>query len=164
MATAWARSGLRVLLVDADPYAASVALALGIADEIPGLAAACRAAHGGGFDQLALARSACAVEDQLLLLSGLPRSERWAEVDPVALGHVLSRSRALVDVVVVDCGFGLDGEPADPYGGEPRRDDATVAALAEADAVLALCAADPVAITRLVRARDRLREVATPTP
>lgn len=160
VATAWARSGLRVLLVDADPYAASVALALGIADEIPGLAAACRAAHGGGFDGLALARSACAVEDRLLLLSGLPRSDRWAEVDPVALGHVLARSRALVDVVVVDCGFGLDGEAADPYGGEPRRDDATVAALAEADAVLAVCAADPVSITRLVRAWDRLRAVA----
>jgi len=160
VATAWTRSGLRVLLVDADPYAASVALALGIADEIPGLAAACRAAHAGGFDQLALARSACAVEERLLLLSGLPRPERWAEVDPVALDHVLARSRALVDVVVVDCGFGLDGEAGDPYGGLPGRDDATLAALAAADAVLAVCGADPVSVTRLVRSWDALRAAA----
>ena len=51
LAAEFAAAGLRVVLADADTHAASVAPALGLLDEAPGFAAACRLAGIGGLDE-----------------------------------------------------------------------------------------------------------------
>jgi len=75
-----ARGASHTVLVDADAHAPSLALALGIADEGPGFAAACRQAGLGALDEAELARISLPVStgsDQIDVLTGINRPGRW---------------------------------------------------------------------------------------
>ena len=142
-----------VLLVDADTYGGSVAQVLGLLDEAPGIAAACRAADHGTLDLPALARLAPVVMPGLRVLTGLPKAERWPEPRAAALERVLELGRGLAQVIVVDCGFCIENDEELSYDtAAPRRNEATLTTLAEADTVLAVGSADPVGLQRFVRA------------
>ncbi|RBY96471.1 chromosome partitioning protein [Blastococcus sp. TF02-8] len=155
-----ARLGVGTLLVDADVYGGVVAQVLGLLDESPGLAGAARLAGGGTLDAAALARLAWAVRPQLRVLTGLARADRWPELRPSAVATVLEEGRRLADLTVVDCAFGVeDDEELSFDTAAPRRNGATLAVLEEADTVLCVTGADPVALQRCVRALDQLREV-----
>jgi hypothetical protein len=79
LAAELAAAGHWTLLADADSYAASIAQVLGVLDEAPGLAAACRAAAAGSLDRLGLARLAPLVSANLRILTGISRADRWPE-------------------------------------------------------------------------------------
>ncbi len=148
------------LLVDADVYGGVVAQVLGLLDEAPGLAAACRLANGGSLDLPALADLARTVTPSLRVLSGIARADRWPELRPVSVEAVLSLSRSLAAATVVDCGFALEQDEELAYDtAAPRRNGATLAVLEQADVVLAVGSADPVGLQRLVRGLAELREV-----
>lgn len=154
-----ARLGVSTLLVDADPYGGVVAQVLGVLDESPGLAAAARLDNQGGLDVPALARLARGLGPTLRLLSGISRADRWPEMRPDAVRGVLDRARSLASLVVVDCGFCLEQDEELSYDTmAPRRNGATLAALETADVVLAVGAADPIGIHRLVRGLADLRD------
>jgi MinD-like ATPase involved in chromosome partitioning or flagellar assembly len=154
-----------VLLVDADTYGGSVAQVLGLLDEAPGLAAACRAADQGTLDLPALARLAPLVMPGLRVLTGLPKAERWPELRAAALERVLELGRGLAHVIVVDCGFCIENDEELSYDtAAPRRNEATLTTLAEADAVLAVGSADPVGLQRFVRALQELGSLPSPSP
>ena len=154
-----------VLLVDADTYGGSVAQVLGLLDEAPGIAAACRAADHGTLDLPSLARLAPVVMPGLRVLTGLPRAERWPELRAAALERVLELGRGLAQVIVVDCGFCLENDEELSYDtAAPRRNEATLTTLAEADTVLAVGSADPVGLQRFVRALQELGSVPSPPP
>ena len=160
-----ASRGQEVLLVDADTYGGSIAQALGLLDEAPGLAAACRAADQGTLDLPALARLAPVVTPRLRVLTGLPKAERWPELRAAALERVLDLARGLTPLVVIDCGFCLEDDEELSYDTTaPRRNEATLMALAHADSLLAVGGADPVALQRFVRALQELGSVPSPTP
>lgn len=148
------------LLVDADPFGGSIAQLLGLLDESPGLAAAARHAGLTGIDPAELARFALQVRPSLRVLTGIGRAERWPELRPAAVEAVLASARALAAVTVVDCGFDLEREDGFYDSATPHRSGATLAALAAVDVVLAVGAADPVGLQRLVRGLSELREVA----
>ncbi|MGH3507873.1 MAG: AAA family ATPase [Nocardioidaceae bacterium] len=155
-----ARLGLGALLVDADVYGGTVAQLLGLLDESSGLLAASRAANVGALTVDVLARHAREVSPDLRVLTGLPRADRWPEVRPVLLRAVLDSCRALADVTVVDCGFSLERDEEIVYDtAAPRRNGATLEALAQSDTVVVVGSADPVGIGRLTRGLDELREV-----
>ncbi|MEO5745326.1 MAG: hypothetical protein ABIQ53_12170 [Terracoccus sp.] len=157
--------GCDVLLVDADTYGGSVAQTLGLLDEAPGIAAACRAADHGTLDVPALARLAPTVTPRLRVLTGLPKAERWPEVRAAALERVIELSRELVTVVVVDCGFCLEDDEELSYDtAAPRRNEATLTSLASADVVMAVSGADPIALQRFVRGLQELGSVPSPPP
>jgi MinD-like ATPase involved in chromosome partitioning or flagellar assembly len=146
------------LLVDADTYAASIAQLLGMLEEAPGIAAAARLADAGTLDVPALAGCARDLGGGLLVLTGLPRADRWPEVRGPAAGVVLSRARALARWTVVDCGFCLEDDEELSYDTvAPRRNAVTLAVLEEADVVLVVGAAEPVGIARLLRGLAELR-------
>jgi MinD-like ATPase involved in chromosome partitioning or flagellar assembly len=154
-----ARLGVPTLLVDADTYGGVVAQVLGILDEAPGVAAAARLDNQGQLDVAALARLARAVSPRLRVLTGLSRPDRWPELRPDALRGVLAQARGLVALTVVDCGFCLEEDEELSFDtAVPRRNGSTLAALAEADIVLAVGSADPVGIHRLVRGLAELSE------
>jgi Mrp family chromosome partitioning ATPase len=154
-----ARGGVAVLLVDADTWAPSVTVLLGIVDDGAGLASAGRRALGGGWDEVALAALAREVRSGFLVLPGLPRAGRWTEVRGAALTEVLRVARSLVDLVVVDCGFSLEADEELVFDTDaPRRNGATFTALEEADVVLAVGSADPVGLVRLVNGLGELSE------
>ncbi|KRF40554.1 ParA family protein [Terrabacter sp. Soil810] len=157
--------GVEVLLVDADTYGGCVAQTLGLLDEAPGIAAACRAADQGLLDLPALSRIAPEVVPGLRVLTGLPKAERWPEVRAAALERVLELSRELVRVVVVDCAFCLEDDEELSYDTvAPRRNEATLTSLAASDVVVAVGGADPVALQRFVRGLQELGTVPSGEP
>jgi len=157
-------AGASVLVIDADVYAASVAQSLGILDEIPGVAAACRLANAGELDLARLAGVARSVglrgrarTAPLRVLTGLPRADRWPELRPSSISTVLALARGLADVTLVDCSACLEEDEDVSYDVPvPRRNGATLTVLRDADEVLVVGRADPVGITRLVRGLDEL--------
>jgi Mrp family chromosome partitioning ATPase len=155
-----ARLGVSSLLVDADVYGGVIAQMLGLLDESPGLAGAVRLAAGGTLDGAALIRLAWSVRPHLRVLTGLARADRWPELRPRAVTAVLDEARRLADLTVVDCSFSLeDDEELSFDTAAPRRNGATLAVLEEADTVLCVSGADPVALQRSIRALGELREV-----
>ncbi|OFE14616.1 hypothetical protein BA895_09685 [Humibacillus sp. DSM 29435] len=165
LAAELAGRGADVLLVDADTYGGSIAQTLGLLDEAPGIAAACRAADHGTLDVPSLARLAPTVTPRLRVLTGLPKAERWPEVRAAALERVIELSRELVSVVVVDCGFCLENDEELSYDtAAPRRNEATLTSLAGADIVVAVSGADPIALQRFVRGLQELGSVPSPPP
>lgn len=152
-----------VLLVDADTYASSVATRLGLLDDAPGLAAAARAAGQGVLDVVTLARHSPVALPGVRVLTGITRPARWPELPASALEVVWERARELATWTVVDCGPVLEADELLMYDTHaPQRNAATLAALAAADVVVVVGAADPVGLQRLVRGLEDLREAPVP--
>ena len=159
LATELAARGRSTLLVDADVYGGVVAQVLGLLDEAPGLAAACRLGNAGTLDVPGLAGLARRLSPTLRVLTGIARADRWPELRPAALEVVLSLARRLSEVTVVDCAFGLEQDEELAYDtAAPRRNGATLAVLEQADVVLAVGSADPVGLQRLVRGLAELKD------
>jgi Flp pilus assembly CpaE family ATPase len=154
-----ARLGRSALLVDADVYGGTIAAELGLLDESPGLAAACRLAAGTRLDGRALAGLCWQLSPDLRVLTGIPIAARWTELRTAAIASVLAAARQLADHVIVDCGFCLETDEELSFDSlAPRRNGVTLAALDDADAVLVIGAADPVGMQRLVRGLAELRD------
>jgi len=157
--------GCTALLVDADVYGGTVASVLGLLDESPGVAAACRQAAGGRLDAATLAALCWQLAPRLRVLTGIPLASRWPELRPGAVGPVLSAARALADFTVVDCGFCLETDEELSFDTvAPRRNGATLAVLDDADLIVAVGAGDPIGMQRLVRGLAELRDTAVSTP
>jgi hypothetical protein len=153
-------AGCPTLLADADVYGGVVAQVLGFLDEAPGLAAATRLANNGQLDLAALAAVAPQAAPNLRVLTGISRADRWPELRPAALEQVWMLCRSLAAVTVVDLGFCLEQDEELSFDtAAPRRNGATLATLDAADTVLAVGAADPVGMQRLVRGLTQLGEV-----
>ena len=160
LAAELAGRGAPTLLVDADTYGGSVAQAVGLLDEAPGLAAAARSGAQGTLDLRTLARLAPLLGNRLRVLTGIARAERWPELPASALDAVWSVGRDLADWVVVDTGFCLEQDEELMYDTRaPQRNGATLSALAAADAVVVVGAGDPVGLARLVRGLSDLAEL-----
>lgn len=151
-----------VLLVDADTTTSSLAQHLALLDESSGIALAARAAGFGRLDGLALAELAPLLDTHLRVLSGIGRPSRWPELTPVALDAVWAAARDIADLVVVDCAASVEEDEALTYDTRaPQRNGATLATLRAADVVVVVAGADPVSLTRLVRALGDLDAVGT---
>ena len=160
------RGGRHVGLVDADSHAPSVALALGLADEAPGFAAACRQSELGGLDSRELTRISAPIGTTGVdVLTGLNRPSRWPELSESRVAAALAACREWADHTVVDVAASLerDEEIVSDLDG-PRRNAATLAALRTADLVVAVAAADPLGISRFLRAYPELRATIGATP
>lgn len=160
-----ARLGTNTLLVDADVYGGSVAVLLGLLDESPGLAAACRQAGATRLEAAALATLCWQLAPTLRVLTGIPIAQRWPEVRATAIEPVLGAARNLAAFTVVDCGFGLETDEELSFDSlAPRRNGATLAVLDQADVILAVGAADPIGLHRLVRGLAELRDAEVSAP
>lgn len=152
-----ARAGASVLLVDADPAGGAVSTLLGILDEAPGLAAACRSAARGRLDASTLAGHAVAVGDDLRVLTGATRPDRWRELRPTALRTVLAVGRQLADEIIVDLGGGTAADPGESFDALPMGPLSVASTvLADSDTVVVVGTADPLGMVRLVHALDQL--------
>ena len=166
LAVELARGGRHVGLVDADTHAPSLALALGLADEGPGFAAACRQAEFGALDARELTRVSTPLgRSGVSVLTGINRPSRWPELSESRVGAALAVCRDWADYTVVDVAAPLerDEEIMTELDG-PRRNAATLATLRSADLVVAVAGADPVGVSRFLRAHAELRSAIGATP
>lgn len=147
--------GHSVVLIDADCYGGAVCPALGLLDEAPGFAAACRLSAAGGFSRAEFERVAqryVAPRGAFRVLTGLGRASRWPELTAERVTSTLAACAGWADFVVVDVAFCLESDEeisSDLFA--PRRNAATLAALRAADRVIAVGLADPVGLSRLLR-------------
>ena len=173
LAAELAGRGLPVCLVDADTYGGAIAPALGLLDESPGFAAACRLAGSGSLtadelDRVAqrapLGSTLRGTHGELRVLTGIGRPHRWPELSAERVTSVLEECRAWRPIVVVDTGFNLEtDEELSSDLLAPRRNAATIAALRAADDVVAVGAADPLGLARLLRTYPDLLDVVLTT-
>jgi MinD-like ATPase involved in chromosome partitioning or flagellar assembly len=165
IATELAASGHSVVLGDVDTHAASIAPSLGLLDEAPGFAAACRLAGTNGLTVTELERVAQRYPSSLgsfRVLTGLGRPTRWPELSHERVQATIEQCRGWVDYTVLDTGASLENDEeisSDLYA--PRRNAATLTAIREADVVVAVAAADPVGLSRFLRSHVDLVELAT---
>lgn len=154
-----AQLGVPTLLVDADVYGGVVASAFGLLDESAGLAGACRLAANGRLDLGSLTSLCWSLGDDLRLLTGISRADRWPELRPSAIPAVLAAARQMAPLTVVDCGFAIEADEEISFDTmAPRRNGATLAVLAEADQVLVVGSCDPAGLERLIRALAELAD------
>jgi MinD-like ATPase involved in chromosome partitioning or flagellar assembly len=162
-----AAAGTVVALVDADTHAASVAPSLGLLDEAPGFAAACRLAGAGGLTVAELDRIAevySSSNGSFRVLTGIGRPARWPELPTDRVLATLRQCREWVDTTVVDVGNSLESDEeisSDLLA--PRRNAATITAVREADVIVAVAAADTIGLARFLRSHVDLVELATTT-
>lgn len=160
-----ASAGHSVVLADVDTHAASIAPSLGLLDEAPGFAAACRLAGADSLDLLELERIAqryTSPHGSFWVLTGLGRPARWPELPADRVLATITKCRDWVDFVVLDTGFSLENDEeisSDLYA--PRRNAATITAVRDADIVVAVGSADPVGLSRFLRAHVDLIELIT---
>ncbi len=157
--------GHSVTLADVDTHGASIAPALGMLDEAPGFAAACRLAGSGGLSIEELDRISQRYESTLgafRVLTGIGRPSRWPELSGERVAAVIALCREWVDYTVVDVGSSLENDEeisSDLFA--PRRNAAAVTAVRDADRLIAVGAADPVGLSRFLRAYVDLEEAAS---
>ena len=158
-----AASGHSVALADADTHAAAIAPSLGLLDEAPGFAAACRLASTNTLTTAELDRVAAPARGGFRVLTGIGRPARWPELTAERIGGVLDAVRGWVGITIVDVAAGLEqDEELVSDVAAPRRNAATVEVLRRADRVVALAAADPVGLARFLRGHAELLEHVTP--
>lgn len=168
LAVELSRRGRRTALVDTDTVAPALALLLGLSDDAPGVAAACRRAERGALDSAELTRLATTVATgggDIEVLPGINRPSRWPELSSTRLRATLVACREWSEETVVDVAAAFDADEEVTYDlAGPRRHAATTASLNEADLIIAVASADPLGISRFVREHAELRRLTAPTP
>lgn len=100
------------------------------------------------------------VQPRLRLLSGIGVPGRWAELRRTTLDGVWGALSRCGELVIADVAAVLEEDEELSYDtAAPQRNAAAISAIEAADAVIAVVAADPVSITRLLRDQARLEEL-----
>jgi len=161
LAEALAERGLRVCLVDADTYAPSIALALGLLESTSGLASACRLAEAGTLTPAGLSLLAMGPDGRghrsMRVLGGLQSTTRWVDLRSPALDRVWETARAAFDVTVVDVGACLEVDET-PGSFARQRNAAACGAIAVADRIVAVADSSALGAARLIAAWPELPE------
>ena len=156
-----AESGKKVFLLDADTWAPSLDLQLGLTEHPAGLAAACRLVTQERFDMEQLNRLSTELRigvGSLTVMTGLSSQSRWPEVSSEKLDDLLMVASKEFDFLVLDI--------ASPIGGglvwltsPVERNAVTRWALTYSDKVVAVCGADPISIARFLSAAAEISEL-----
>jgi MinD-like ATPase involved in chromosome partitioning or flagellar assembly len=160
-----AAAGYSVVLGDVDTHSASIAPALGLTDEAPGFAAACRLAGAESLTREELERIGQRYrgsDSSFWVLTGIGQPSRWPELSADRVRATIDECRRWVEYVVLDMASSLENDEeisSDMFA--PRRNAATLAALREADHVVAVGAGDPIGLARFLRAHGELADVVT---
>ncbi len=158
-----AAAGASVALADADTHAAAIAPSLGLLDEAPGFAAACRLAGTHALTVAELDRVASAHRGGFRVLTGIGRPARWPELTAERIVGVMDAVRAWAGITIVDVAASLEqDEELQTDVAAPRRNAATIEVLRRADRVVAVAAADPVGLARFLRGHAEMLDHVAP--
>ncbi len=160
LSEAYAKRGLRTVMVDADTYSPSIATSLAITEQASGVLLACKHAEQGSLDEASMERALRSLKPGLDVLTGLDDPIRWAELRGHAFTHVLHTCRVMADVTVVDIHSCVESTSDPVTGMRGERNGIARATLATADHIVLVSRPDPVGVTRLVRSLAIVGEVA----
>lgn len=157
-----AQKGQSVCLIDADTYAPSLDALMALEDAGSGLAIICSDADRAQLDE----KKAGAIMERVPLkqgffdfLSGITSSSRWPEVRARAFSEVLSWLKPHYDIVICDVAAPIEVDEELTFDGPaPRRNAATLTALAESDRVIVVGEADVVGLPRLINLAREVQE------
>lgn len=151
LAEAWSRSGDRVCLIDADSIGPSLALLVGMTEDVSGVLVASRYADQGALDIRSLGSACRRLDDRLWLMSGVGSADRWHQLRPASFERVVRLCAEHFDRVVIDTNPLLNVEGFDDAltAGMPSRDGVTRSALQLSDCVVVVTQPDAVSVLRL---------------
>ncbi len=157
-----AAAGKNVVLLDADTYAASISIQLGLMDESASVAQICRIIDSGSSD-IARLNAACSLvqvgDTTIRVGTGIPRSSRWPEVRASALRRASMTFKEHYDVVVLDLAPHIAMDEQLSFDTQaPQRNAVTVEMLQCSDEIFMVVNSDSVGIPRALRAIDELEE------
>lgn len=161
VATELVESGKRVLLIDADTYAPSIDVLLGLNDHPAGLAAACRLVGQQRFDLEQLQRLSVELDlgsKKVTVMTGLSSATRWPEIAPEKLEQIIRTAGAEFDYILLDVAAATEGQILCPQS-SVERNSISRWALANSDQVIAISGSEPVAIARHLEAMSALTEL-----
>ena len=153
-----ARAGIDTLLVDADTAGPSLSALLGLCDDVPTFHSAVRRADRGSFGPADLSELVSRVGPRMKFLGG---ANTCGELRARALSAFWSAAAALHPMTIVDVGSETGAEDDELVG---RRGSAAASAFCAADVIVAVGAADPIGLARLVSGLSCLRTFAPETP
>lgn len=155
-------AGQSVVMLDADTFAASISIQLGLLDESASIAQLCRVIDSGSKEPARLSATCLSVEVGTAVIkvaTGLPRPSRWPEVRASALRRATSVLREHHDLVVLDVAAPIELDEQLSFDTQaPQRNAVTVEMLRSSDEVFMVVAADSLGIPRALRAIDEFEE------
>lgn len=157
-----AQKGQSVCLIDADTYAPSLDALMALEDAGSGLAIICSDADRAQLDE----KKAGAIMERVPLkqgffdfLSGITSASRWPEVRARAFSEVLGWLKPRYDIIICDVAAPIEMDEELTFDGPaPRRNAATLTALAESDRVIVVGEADVVGLPRLINLAREVQE------
>jgi len=160
-------AGGRVLLIDLDTLAPSLALGLGLVDTPAGLSACLRLAEQNRlsldeFNRLTI--SIALGRNELRFMSGVSSPHRWPEVTEERFEKLLRDISGQVDHVVLDLAQATSFKsnlihPSTMNPFDFNRDSLLRSVLSKADKVVLVSGSDPIAAQRFLLAREFLSEI-----
>ena len=161
-------AGEKVLLIDLDTLAPSLALGLGLVDTPAGLSACLRLAEQNRLTVDELNRLTIAISlgrNELMFMPGLSSAHRWPEVTPERFEKLLLGLQGVVEHVVVDlsqatCFKSNIFHPSNMNSDDFNRDNLLRSVLARAGKVVLVSGSDPVAAQRFIAAKELLADIA----
>ena len=146
----------RTALIDADTYGGDIAQMLAVVEEIPTIVWAAQAAAEGSLDDSALTSTLRrAGAGGPVLLPGINRSELWTDMTSYGWSRLLDTFTAIFAFTVVDVGFGIEFDERFQH----ERDRLARQTISAANAVVAVCRADPVGIKTFLWSMEKLKEL-----
>lgn len=167
VASELALQGERVLLIDLDTLAPSLALSLGLVDTPAGLSACLRLAEQNRLsidEYKRLTISIALGRNELSFMPGLSSAHRWPEVTPERFEKLLTYLQGVIDHVVVDLPQATAFRshlfhPSAMATGDFNRDTLLRNMLSKAAKVILVSGSDPVAAARLLIAKEFLDDL-----
>ena len=167
IATELALAGERVLLIDLDTLAPSLALGLGLVATPAGLSACLRLAEQNRLTHEEYKRLTIAISlgrHELSFMPGLSSPHRWPEVTPDRLEKLFSDLQGEIDHVVLDLPQATTFKtslfhPSSMANNEFSRDTLLKEVLKRASKVVLVAGSDPVAASRFLIAKEFIDEL-----
>lgn len=156
-----AKTGQRVLVIDADVHAPSLIQHFAFDQNYSGISAAIRMLGQGTLDRDSFEQLLLDFEmpnHHIKLLAGLTMVDRWPDVGFENLRELVTFARELFDLVVIDISHSLETSLVDSRL-LSERNSATLAALSMADDIVAVTTGDVVGLNRFIWASGKLREL-----
>jgi len=156
-----AKTGQKVLVIDADVHAPSLIQLFGFDQNYSGISSAIRLLGQGALDQQSFEQLLLDFEmpkHRVKLLAGLTMVNRWPDIGFESLRELLAFAREQFDFVLVDVSHSLETALVDSRL-LSERNSATLAALSMADEVVAVTTGDVVGLNRFIWSSAQLREL-----